>query len=103
MVTRRLGKASLEKYELVEMINAPNGDFVLIFMDKTNTYPSIFAQVRYIKHNNNNRMFAMFKAEIVDKELGLNVDAADHLEFQSITIAEGIRKCLCANDVMTST
>lgn len=102
MVPRKLGIASLKNYELIEIVNASNGDFVLIYTDKNNIQPTIIAQVKYISHNDS-RMFAMFKANSVDNSVGLNSEAFNQLEYESINVAEAIRKCLCANTAMIET
>lgn len=102
MIQKKIGVSSAKNYKLIELINAPNGDFVLIFTDTTNIYPDLFAQVRYIKQGEI-RMFAMFKVSSADNTIGLNGGAHELMEFESISISEGVRKCLCASDATTET
>lgn len=94
MITRKLGVKSLAKYDLVEVIIAPNEDIVLIYMCKNTYQPTILAKIVYIR-DGSNRFMAMFKAHTSQESVTLNSEANDKLEFESISIAEGIRKNVC--------
>jgi hypothetical protein len=91
-----------KEYKIAEAIYTVTGEFVFVLFHPNVDYPAICAKVRYIT-GYDDRIFAAFAARPVNEDYKIAGSAHEALEFEIVTAAEDLRKCMCVKDVMTLT